>query len=632
MCGLAGFLAHGRHVRPAPERRAILAAMGRQLASRGPDDEQTYDDGVLSLVFRRLSIVDVAGGRQPLWNERRSAFVAMNGEIWNHAALRETLRGTHALATRSDAEVVIHLFEDEGPRLLDRLNGMFALAVWDREAERLLLARDRLGIKPLYYAWTPGGLLFGSELKALLVHPDCPAELRFHDLDLGYLGGAAYTGFSGAHVPSFVEGVDLLPGGTYLDAAPGRRPAPQAYWSLEPAIARATEAPPRPAAEYAEEYAALLVDAVRGQLMSDVPVGAFLSGGLDSSLLCAVAAKQGQALPCFSVVERTTVDAGDVARARRLTEALDLPFYPVSYDHEGFAEQIGFSLASLESFVWMMDAPRFTPELLFKHELHRYAKTVVPDLKAMLLGQGADEFAGGYSTPRGAPVADWDGYAARLSPSPPAQIVARGVPEAMRALVRPEALAVEGRAGAGAPFHGEMRRRLLTLQALNLWNEDRIAAVQGVEARVPYLDHRLVEHLAAIPPALHRELFWDKAIVRRAAAGFLPDDIVHAPKVPFWLSGDASSVHAIMVDCARRCFPAFLEAYLGQPDSLFSASALVALYARTRPRAPDRVESAKLLLACMTAAIFARLCRDLRRDALAIRPMGPPSPLGRASW
>ncbi|MGK3963604.1 asparagine synthase-related protein [Sorangium sp. So ce1667] len=372
--------------------------------------------------------------------------------------------------------------------------------------------------------------------------------------------------------------------------------------------------------------------AVRGQLMSDVPVGAFLSGGLDSSLLCAIAAKQGQALPCFTVVERTTVDAGDVARARRLTEALDLAFHPVSYDHEGFAEQIGFSLASLESFVWMMDAPRFTPELLFKHELHRYAKTVVPDLKAMLLGQGADEFAGGYSTPRGAQVADWDGYAARLSPSPPAQLVARGVPEPMRALVRPEALAVEGRAGVGAPFHREMRRRLLSLQALNLWNEDRIAAVQGVEARVPYLDHRLVEHLAAIPPALHRELFWDKAIVRRAAAGFLPDEFVHAPKVPFWLSGDASSVHAIMVDCARRCFPAFLEAYLGQPDSLFSASALIAVYARTRSRAPGRVEAAKLLLACMTAAIFARLCRDLRRDALAIRPMGPPSPLGRASW
>src|SRR5262245_30864974 len=185
MCGFAGFVSFDpRHQRAAAERRAILHAMGGQLARRGPDDETLFDDGILAFVFRRLSIVDVAGGRQPIWNEDRSVFVSVNGEIYNHAELRGTLREAHAFSTRSDSEIALHLHEERGPEFLALLNGMFALVLWDTRARRLLLARDRVGIKPLYYARTRDGLLFGSELKSLLAHPDCPTELNLADVDL----------------------------------------------------------------------------------------------------------------------------------------------------------------------------------------------------------------------------------------------------------------------------------------------------------------------------------------------------------------------------------------------------------------------------------------------------------------
>ncbi|MBI5478046.1 MAG: asparagine synthetase B, partial [Deltaproteobacteria bacterium] len=176
--------------------------MGQRIAHRGPDDEQLHDDGYLSLLFRRLSIVDVAGGAQPIWNEARTLCVVVNGEIYNHLALRATLRERHAFQSRSDAEIVVHLFEELGVGAFDRLEGMFALAIWDVTRRRLVLARDRFGIKPLYYHHADGQLLFGSELKALLVHPDCPRKV-----DWAGLWWFDFVEFSFPEVPTFVTGV-----------------------------------------------------------------------------------------------------------------------------------------------------------------------------------------------------------------------------------------------------------------------------------------------------------------------------------------------------------------------------------------------------------------------------------------
>ncbi|RPJ84997.1 MAG: hypothetical protein EHM13_02460, partial [Acidobacteria bacterium] len=183
MCGFAGFVSREQRPGTGEARMAVARAMGRQLRRRGPDDEQFLSTDRLTLVFRRLAIVDCAGGRQPIANEDGTIFLAVNGEIYNHRELRSGLRGTHRFRSRSDSEVVLHLYEERGPAALDALVGMFAIAIWDEGAGRLLLARDRLGIKPLYYA-TPGAdLLFASELKALLVHPDAPREFAWQDLN-----------------------------------------------------------------------------------------------------------------------------------------------------------------------------------------------------------------------------------------------------------------------------------------------------------------------------------------------------------------------------------------------------------------------------------------------------------------
>lgn len=601
MCGFAGWLRTGTAA-PAPERRLLLGRMAAQLARRGPDEETWYDDGTLALAFRRLAVIDRSGGRQPLTGESGAVLAVVNGEIYNHRALRSELSGRHRLASRSDCEVVVHLYEDDGPAMLSRLNGMFGMCVWDRERRRGMLARDRLGIKPLYYARLPDGIVFASELKALLAHPECPRDFDAGDLDLGYLGTEDYTAPNAARVPSFVRGVRVLPGGSWLPLAPGPVAEPRRYWSLEPAFA-ASAGPPRPARDYVAEYADLLADSIALQLGSDVGVGAFLSGGLDSSLLVAAAAASGvvgpgpgQPLECFSVSEPTTVATGDLARAADLGAALGLPFHPVRYQPGTFASSLDFGLTQLEEVVWALDAPRFAPELFFKHELHRYAKTVRPELKVILLGQGADEFAGGYSRSFSSPRPDWAAY---------------------------ERDALAGPAEDRAPFHREMLRRLIVLQSHNLWNEDRVAASHGIEARVPYLDHRLVEHLAAAPPELHPVLFFDKRIIRDAAARWLPRRWREAPKVLFWQAADRSSVHAIMADCARRAYPEFREAYAAGLDRLAPAE-LDALFVATAAPGEAGRTAVQRLLAEMTVSIFVRMCAELARGrpAPAWRPSG----------
>src|SRR4051812_5131370 len=594
MCGFAGFLE--RPARPPEERAAILARMGRALEHRGPDDGRTFDDGRLALVFRRLSIVDVEGGAQPLEDEARSLVVAVNGEIYNHSELRARLHERHTFASASDAEIAVHLFEERGTSFLDALNGIYALLVWDRRAGRLLLARDRLGVKPLYWVPLPHGLLFASELKALLVHPDCPRRFRAEDFDWSYLDGDTYTAPNWRAIPTFVDGVEALPGGCLLEAEPARPAVIRRYWGLDDSIARAGEAAPRPAHAYVDDYAELFQDSVRLQLMSDVPIGTFLSGGLDSSAITAAAA--GRDLHCFSVATETTAATGDLERADDLARALGLPLWAPWYADDDFARQIDFSLAALEYFVWMMDAPRFAPESFFKHELHRYAKTRVPELKVILLGQGADEFAGGYSTSLSSPRTTWGDYLdGELAPH-------------HRTL---------GPAPAVGTFHREMLARVWALQSHNLWNEDRVSSSQGVEARVPFLDHRLVEFLAAIPEPLHARLFFNKAILREAARRLLPRRYTEAPKVLFWQSEDTSSIHRLMRDCLDRSYPQFREEY-GTPD-------LDELYRAAHAPGHDWTRASRKLLGTMAIAVFERLCTRAAANAVPVSRLGPPSPL-----
>jgi asparagine synthase (glutamine-hydrolysing) len=456
MCGFAGFVTSGSGPGEARERRRVLRAMGAQIRRRGPDDEQLLDDGRLGLVFRRLSIVDCDGGRQPIANEDETVFIAVNGEIYNHRALRQELTGDHRFRTESDCEVVLHLYEELGERALERLVGMFAIAIWDTTRGRLFLARDRLGIKPLYYAPRGEVFLFASELKALLAHPACPREFAWEDLHR--LPGRP---------PTYVRGVESLPGGHFLVLEAGQVRVAQ-YWSLEPSLCAADEG--LPADDYVSRYADLLEDSVRLRLMSDVPVGLFLSGGLDSSVLAGIAAAAGAPLPCFTIVERGSWACGDAQAAADLAAHVGAPFHPVLFDHRTIGADLGLCLETFEYFVWLMEVPTFTLEFLFKHELHRFARAAVPGLKVMLNGQGADEFSGGYSNSAWEPHAGWDDYV-RRTVVPERRTLRLGrlrVPDLLAPLLAPDALG----AVDAAPFRDDMRYRLHTLQAFNLWHED----------------------------------------------------------------------------------------------------------------------------------------------------------------
>jgi asparagine synthase (glutamine-hydrolysing) len=612
MCGFAGFVSAAPDPDHYEQRADMLRRMGRQLALRGPDDEQLIVDDHISLLFRRLSIVDCAGGRQPIANEDRTLFLAINGEIYNHDELHRELRGDHRFVSRSDSEIVLHLYEERGPAALQALIGMFAIAIWDAARRQLFLARDRLGIKPLYYSRRARDLMFGSEVKALLAHPDCSRQFNWSDWVP-----------EPDRLPTFVRGIDALPAGHYLTWNARGEFTSHCYWNLDDALTT----PDRglTAEHYIERFADLFEDSVSLRLMADVPVGAFLSGGLDSSAMVAAAAAKGQALPCFSILEKTTVLCGDARAAADVAARIDAPLYSVVFDHATLADQLRLGLEHFEYFVWLMDYPLFTLEFLFKHELHRFVKTAMPAIKVILIGQGADEFAGGYSNGLNKTHAGWDDYlTTTVAPTWRASRRALlGIPESFAAVLAPDAY---GTYPNESPFSGEMKLRLRTLQSFNLWHEDRTSAGQGIEARVPYLDHRLVELLASVPPRLHPELFWDKEIIRRAARRWLPEALVRRPKVPFVYAPNRASTVDFIYRWLATTFPKFREKYDG-PDRLFDGSVLAALL-RVAAKQPERRENAvRQLTQCMAISVFERMCREGPPEVLD--RWRPPSPLAR---
>ncbi len=620
MCGFAGFVAFGGSRLDAGERATVLARMGRSIAHRGPDDEQTYDDGTLSLVFRRLSIIDLEGGQQPIRNERGNLLTVVNGEIYNHEHLRRTVLAGQAFSTRSDSEVPMRLFEREGSSALQKLDGMFALLIWDREKRELLLARDRLGIKPLYVVELPDGLLFGSELKALMVHPHCPRDIDWHALEQPAF-------LMRSPVPTYIKGVEHLPGGHFMtiSAECSRR---QAYWRIEDHLGAAPFSDR--VDDYREAYDDAVEKAIVSHLLSDVPVGLHLSGGIDSSLIAATAAKHRPDLACFTVVERTSFRAGDVESAKRLTSSLGVPWHPVLFDFRTFLDDIQFDLEHFEQSVAMMDSPRFNPEWILKEELHRFSKREHPALRVVLLGQGADEFAGGYSHRIDRPRSTWTQYLEeevrtnlRL-----ASAVDQGMPDRFTALARDRTrtdLEV---------YHRFMPLLVNQLQHYNLWHEDRTSMSQSLEARVPFLDHHLVELLASVPATLHPELFWNKTIVRTALQRRVPLYDRNHPKVPFVSTNDQRSIQIIVHEMLRRIAPAFIDKYLADNDAPLDNEALRRDLSRTLSRQGAFYEDSWRLLECIAVVIFlhqSRMAESADVPVTQVRPSALRS-LTRSEW
>ena len=566
MCGIVGIV----HLDGAPSNEAtdgaFLREAARRIAHRGPDDEQFFYWGPVGIGFRRLAIVDLDTGRQPLANGDGTIVQVTNGEIYNHEDLRRSFLDGRDLGSRSDCAVIPYLYEKMGLRFLAELNGMFATAVVDQKQRKLVLARDRLGIKPLYYYADSKLLVFGSEIKAVLACPAVPRSFDWRSA-LTYTREEFYPR-PGRALVSFFDKIEHLPGGTALevDLATGtlRR---HHYWDidLEP------DAVPRSAEDYVEDYRYLLEDSVRLRLMADVEYGLFLSGGIDSVAIARLASTHGGSFHTFSVLGQSTLTNGDSESAHRAARACGIENHQVHFDWR----ELDATASDWKRILWETETFEAGAEQYYKYLLHGFARRLRPGLKVMLLGQGSDEFNGGYSK-RWAEQwsrpeeGQWEHFeeawrsaelaSLRRSSGLATSYDGLRTVEASFGVDRPphesvvarEFLAEPGGWGPYRhPWHAYRDAYRYNLQMFNLWHEDRTAAAHSTENRVPFLDHRLVELTLRVPPNLYRELFWDKAILRRAMAHDLPEAFCLREKGPFFVGEDERYTRRLMYRLLR---------------------------------------------------------------------------------
>lgn len=566
MCGIAGVVA----LRGTPPP-GVIERMTASLTHRGPDDHGTHQGEACHLGHRRLSIIDLsANARQPLTNERGNLWLTYNGETYNHAELRSRLEPRHRFASKSDSEVLVHLYEesDDPSTLLNALDGMFAFGLWDEERRRLLLARDRLGIKPLFWAQTDDYLVFASEVKAILASGVIDTR---PSLD----GIASYLRFRHPVAPlTMFEGIHALEAGHYLAWEDGETRI-ERYWDI--AIPERIE--DRGERYYRERVGELLTSAVAKRLMSDVPLGAYLSGGLDSSIVVALMAQMlDEPVKTYSIGFTDEVDGGELPYAREVAELHGTDHHELRMEREDY-------LARLPELIRFRDAPLAVPNEVPLFELSRELKR---DITVVLSGEGADEIFAGYGDyvhiagdyarsrrlarlPRPLARALEGGMARKYGPGhAPSTLgehffagygwfgrdeVARLLPSAA------EATAGERHFAAALDRHadrGDYDRVQYALERVHLQNllnrADAMTMASGVEARVPFVDHELVEFMFTVPmrhksrwrSPLHRlraafsysDAFRDrdevsKYVLRRAFAGLVPRSVLERPKVGF---------------------------------------------------------------------------------------------------
>ncbi|SMH47740.1 asparagine synthase (glutamine-hydrolyzing) [Azospirillum agricola] len=545
MCGILGLFTPGS---PEPVSRHQLAAMAEALVHRGPDDEGFFTAPGIGLGFRRLAIVDLAAGNQPVFSADGTVVSVCNGEIYNHGELRAELeRRGHRFRTRADTEVLPALYQEYGPEFAARMNGQFAFAVYDLTRRRLVLGRDHVGIAPLFLADTAEGLVFGSEIKALLRHPAVPRRVDLTGLD-------QILTFPGPVSPrTLFEGVESLEPGTVLVVESSGARRRSVYWDLDYPEAGAID-DSRPADSWVEELDAALRQAVRYRLQADVPVGAYLSGGLDSSLIAAIAADltPGERRQTFSITFRDgRIDESPHQRlmARRLG----------SLHHETAVgpEQIHAHLADI---VRHAEAPL--------RESYNACSLILSGmvrdrgLKVVLTGEGADELFGGYVGYRLDQHREADADPADLDALLESQLRQRlwgdagffyeknylAAAEVKRALYSPAVAArfpgfdcldrppvdVARLAGRHA-FHKRsyLDFKLRMADHLLADHGDRVAFANGVEARYPFLDIGVIEVARRIPPALMVHGGEEKHLLKRLARRYLPPEIIDRKKFSF---------------------------------------------------------------------------------------------------
>ena len=545
MCGICGVVQIGGDPRPVVTRE-VLDRMTDSMVHRGPNDRDALLEPGVAFGARRLSIVDVEGGHQPFLSEDGAVWGMQNGELYNHAELRAELRGRgHAFRSRCDTEVIPHLYEDEGPAFVERLSGKFAIAVWDRRRRRAVLARDRMGVKPLYWAVADDLVVFASELKSLLASGLIRPRLDYEAIDaylrLGYVPGPA----------SPVAGVHKLPPGCRLVIGPDG-PVVERYWSYPRPTA---EAPTAPVADYAEQLLEVLRRSVRARLMSDVPLGAMLSGGLDSSLIVALMTEaMGEPVKTFSIGFARAA-GNELSDARMVADALGT-------DHHELELELGDQAFDLEDLAWHMDEPVASLSALGFHSLSRLAAEHVT---VALAGQGADELLGGYRKHLAASLTGHlPATAARIggrmlptgrtadalaAADPVSRLLAMSgrLDDATRErLARGPLAALDGHAARravgsriGGALHGPLSETLYLDAQLALVDDmlhyfDRTSMAHSLEVRVPFLDHEVVEFCATIPDAYKVRRLTTKYVLKRAAAGLVPEAVIAKRKVGFF--------------------------------------------------------------------------------------------------
>jgi asparagine synthase (glutamine-hydrolysing) len=558
MCGICGLASlDGKPVDASP-----LEAMCETLRHRGPDSAGSLVDGPVALGARRLSIIDIAGGDQPIANENGSIHVVQNGEIYNHRELRSALeRRGHAFRTESDTEVLVHLYEERGPRFASELRGMFAVAIWDSKRRRLVLARDPFGIKPLYYSTAGGTLAFASELKAL------PRG----EVDLDAL--EAFLAFNSIPAPlSIWQGTRKLPAGHLLVWEGEGEPRLERY--ARPGPAPASDLRSEHENELAEELRARLRDSVRAHLIADVPVGVLLSGGVDSGALAALAALEShEPVQTFSIgFDEGSFD--ELSDARQVAERYGTDHHELVVRPDAAELLPRLAAAFDEPFADSSALPTYLVSELAAH-----------DVKVALSGEGGDELFGGYYTyvadllaPRIGPLAGLARPLVERLPSSSAKAsldyrakrFVRGAHlaplerhHAWKEIFSPEAraaLLAPGRRGetdpldvyreryaetAGAPELARLQDVDLGIYLVDdlLVKTDRASMAHSLEARVPFLDPVVATLALALPTRLKVRGFSKKRLLRKAVAPLLPRSVVSGRKRGFsipaaaWLRG-----------------------------------------------------------------------------------------------
>ena len=586
MCGIAGF-ASATVLGPEERHRARL--MRDVLVHRGPDGAGLWADDHAILAHRRLSIVDLAGGHQPLSNETGAIWVTFNGEIYNHADVRAELEAAgHEYRTRSDTETIVHAYEQWGDECVQRFRGMFAFGLWDAPRRRLLLVRDRLGVKPLYWAQVGDRVLFASEIKAIL--ESGLVKPAANDRVLSEVLATRYT----AGTETMFEGIfKLLPGHRLVfDRGHVRI---EKYWDLpldgpDPELERLSER------ELIDRFRSLLRQSVRLRLMADVPLGMFLSGGIDSTAVAALMAQEvDRPIDTFSVAFADR-RFSELEYARQAAQAIGANSHEIVIDDNDF-------FGALPRLIWHEDEPIAHPSSVPLHFVSALAREHV---KVVLTGEGSDELLAGYGKyPRS--LFNWNagGVYERMVPGAVRAAVASSVvprlPGTMGRLARRSFLAMPRRPAdmfldnfAGVPLR--LQQALLTSRVTDgadpyaasleyftraggnsgvlgrllytdvktylvelLMKQDQMSMSTSIESRVPFLDHVLVEFAARLPNRLKLSGLTTKRILREAIRGLVPHEILTRKKmgfpVPFsgWMRGGWNAVARDVLLDRRTC-------------------------------------------------------------------------------